>query len=110
MIPAQWCVFSFGSDTMSGDQEDDVLIGGHYTLADDLDAVAALMAAWTSPLSFTDRAAALKSGVGAGLYALNTSTVLDDVVSDNLSGDQQRDWFLVGAGDSTDTSGTNSVN
>ena len=55
--------------------------------------MAALLAEWTSARPTASGSPNLRAGVGAGAYALNTTTVLDDATSDTLTGDKDQDWF-----------------
>ena len=63
-------------------------------------ALNAIMSAWVDTgVSFAYRVAAIKSGVGAGSYKLDSTTVIDDNVQDVLAGDvsggaQSSDWFI----------------
>src|SRR5262249_61861857 len=79
-------VGGFGRDTLAGGAGDDVLVGGEYQDAYNLDAVAAVLAAWAGTSSYGQRVADLRAGVANGLYPLNTTAVLDDAMTDRLTG------------------------
>jgi autotransporter-associated beta strand protein len=91
-----------GSDRLVGDRGaaaggDDMLIAGS-TLYDANDvALSAILAEWTSNLSFTQRVNRLVAGVGSP--PLNLATVLDDMVLDQLRDDSALNWFIVGVVD-----------
>jgi Ca2+-binding RTX toxin-like protein len=82
-----------GVDVLTTAHDDDILIGGIYLDADDLGAAHDLMEEWKSSASYSQRLADLRAGGTDGLYALNTSTVLDDGSADRLTGGQGQDWF-----------------
>ncbi len=90
---------------------DDLLIGGTYLNSQDLDAVAAVLAEWTSSDSYSQRLANLHNGVGANSqYMLNTLTLFDDFTVDYLTGDKDQDWFWAFATDRTDEKGNETLN
>jgi Ca2+-binding RTX toxin-like protein len=100
-----------GQDTLAAVGGDDILIGGTYLASEDLDAVAAITTEWTSSQSYAQRLADLRAGVGdGGTYQLTTTTLLDDLTADYLSGAQGQDWFWVFAGDQTDQRGNETNN
>jgi Ca2+-binding RTX toxin-like protein len=99
-----------GQDYLFSDRGDDLLVGGVYTYSEDLDAVAALQAEWTSGRTYTQRVANLRAGVGAEAYALTTSTVLDDATADTLTGDKDQDWFWLFDLDGSDDRGNETSN
>ncbi len=86
----------FGEDDLKGGWEDDILIGGLTTFDNDLAALAAIRAEWTSAATYEARVANLTSGSGPNLVA--GSTVLDDVAQDTLNGQQASDWFFAALG------------
>jgi Ca2+-binding RTX toxin-like protein len=99
-------VGGLGQDTVSGAGGDDILIGGLYLASEDLDAVAAVTAEWSSARSYSQRVANLRSGVGAdAAYQLNPTTLLDDFTVDSLYGGQGQDWFWAFVTDGTDQRG-----
>jgi Ca2+-binding RTX toxin-like protein len=100
-----------GLDTLYAGGGDDILIGGIYLPSEDLDAVAAILAEWASSLSYNQRIADLRSGVGAnGIYQVNNTTVIDDGTADTLNGDKDQDWFWLLGLDQTDKKGNETVN
>jgi ELWxxDGT repeat protein len=92
-------VGDLGSDTLYAGSAGDILIGG-YTSYDsnttgNQTAVAYVMAEWDSTDSYTTRINKLIKGVGPnGAYALNSSTVFDNNVTDLLYGGAGTDWFF----------------
>jgi Ca2+-binding RTX toxin-like protein len=91
-----------GWDRLNAGPGDDILIGGSTTFDDDQEALASLMAEWSSDNSYEDRVANL-SGTGAG--GLNEdnfllfsdepdATIFDDGVRDFLHGSSGRNWFF----------------
>ncbi|WP_392533892.1 DUF4347 domain-containing protein [Nostoc sp. C117] len=107
---------SFGQDTINADKGDDILISGSYRYSSDLSAIAALLAAWLQPVSYSQRISNLKNGVGFdSLYALKPANITDDNVVDSVAGDtldgvQGEDWFIVSGNDNTDKKGNETVN
>jgi hypothetical protein len=102
---------SLGTDVVHGNQGDDVVIGGIWTQSGDLNAVNAVMAAWNTSGTVDQRRTLLKAGVGVdAIYKLNSSTVFDDLVVDQVFGDQQKDWFWLFGGDQNDKGGSDSAN
>jgi Ca2+-binding RTX toxin-like protein len=99
-----------GQDNLFGGNGDDVLVGGVYVSSEDLDAVAAVLAEWTSAQPYNQRIANLRAGVGTGADALNTSPILDDATADTLTGDKDQDWFWVFTLDRTDARGNETTN
>ena len=88
-----------GADQLTGGLDDDVLIGDQtfYSALEDLDALAALVTEWSSPIrTYTERITNLSTGVGAGgVFVLIPSlTVLFDGFSDSLTGAAGLDWFF----------------
>jgi len=52
-----------------------------------------ILATWTSNASYADRVAAIRSGEN-GVPQLDSTTVFDDTVRDDLFGGLGMDWFL----------------
>ncbi|MBC7852851.1 MAG: phosphatase PAP2 family protein [Pirellulaceae bacterium] len=76
-----------GRDTVYGLEGDDILIGGFTNRDENSQALAAIMATWTSGASFDSRIASLRP-------TLNAGTVSDDGDRDELFGLGGRDWYL----------------
>ncbi|MDB5299554.1 MAG: type secretion target repeat protein, partial [Phycisphaerales bacterium] len=93
-----------GIDTLSGGSGDDVLVAGSWAYGDDLDAAAAVMNVWgNASTAYAARVAALRSGIGApGLFAFDAASLLDDGLSNTLTGASGSDWFLGTTLDKTD--------
>ncbi len=97
-----------GADRLVGGPENDILIGGTTDFDLNRAALDALMAEWSSALSFAQRVQILKNGVGpGGAYKLNATTVHDDGLENVLtgsSGNSASNWFFLGRNDRiTDT-------
>jgi uncharacterized protein (TIGR03118 family) len=90
-----------GKDWLFGNGNSDVLIGGETTHDDNSADLLAILAEWNSSDSYATRISKLKSGTG-GLPALNSTTVLDDGVADQLFGGPGQDWFFKGPHDFAD--------
>jgi uncharacterized protein (TIGR03118 family) len=82
-----------GQDHLAGGFNDDILVGGSTTHDDDATALLQILDTWTSSQSYTDRIAAIRAGTG-GVPILDSSTVTDDAVADQLFGGQGLDWFF----------------
>ena len=81
-----------GKDTLSGDAGDDILIGGNSSASNNVAALNAIMAEWTSGNAYATRVGFLLNGGGA-----NGSTklsVTNDSVADRLTGGSELDWFF----------------
>ncbi|HUE71253.1 MAG TPA: hypothetical protein VMP01_10240 [Pirellulaceae bacterium] len=76
-----------GRDRLYGQADDDILIGGSTDADEDSDALAAIMAEWTSSASFENRTENLESLFGEG-------AILDDGKEDLLVGGGGRNWYL----------------
>lgn len=76
-----------GRDRLFGQGDDDILIGGTTGNDEDADALAEILAEWTSSSSFEDRVANLEA-------LLNDGSVLDDGKQDEAVGGGGRDWYL----------------
>jgi uncharacterized repeat protein (TIGR01451 family) len=89
-----------GHDLLFGEAHDDILISGSTADDENVDALTAIQAEWTSSNSYTTRVNNLRNGGGAnGAFTLDDTTVIDDSVSDTLFGNGGLDWFLFGSGD-----------
>ncbi|MBC7854155.1 MAG: calcium-binding protein [Pirellulaceae bacterium] len=99
-----------GIDTIHGNSMEDIIVGGALTYASessttiDRTALDAIMAEWRrTDLVFADRVGHISGSTSGGLngaYVLNSTTVLDDNVTDQLFGDGGTDWFVAGDKDS----------
>jgi Ca2+-binding RTX toxin-like protein len=94
-----------GQDVLNGGKGDDVLIGGTFKYSGDIDSVLGLMAIWNSSDTYDTRVANLRAGGSDGLFAFNTTTILDDGVKDTMNGAQGFDWFWAFGADFTDQHG-----
>jgi hypothetical protein len=74
-------VGGLGGDTLDGGQDDDILIGGRFT-----GSTSSVRSAWIGSGSYSSRVSGLRS-------SLNSSAVLDDGVTDSLTGGGASDWF-----------------
>lgn len=86
-----------GKDTLSGDADDDILIGGNSSASNNVAALNAIMAEWTSGNDYATRVGFLLTGGGA-----NGSTKLsatNDSAADRLTGGSELDWFFSSSGD-----------
>lgn len=86
-----------GKDTLGGDGDDDILIGGNSSVSNNVTALNAIMAEWTSGNDYATRVGFLLNGGGA-----NGSTKLsatNDSVADRLIGGSELDWFFSSSGD-----------
>jgi uncharacterized protein (TIGR03118 family) len=83
-----------GQDALFGRGGDDILIGGRTSHDAKPDELLQILGVWASPtMSYNDRVSAIRSGTG-GVPALNSTTVFDDGVRDDLFGGQGQDWFI----------------
>ena len=80
---------------------DDILIGGTSSLSNNVAALNAVMAEWSSANSFVSRVFNLFNGGGAnGAIVLNNLTVQNDSSSaDRLTGGSEIDWFFQSSND-----------
>lgn len=101
-----------GADRLVGDVGDDLIIAG-YTAYDAMDnALAAIMAEWTSARSYDDRVRNLRGDASSPTFAARANgetylavddshgravMVFDDGVKDTLTGNGGQDWFLFNA-------------
>jgi hypothetical protein len=90
-----------GADRIVGNADDDILIAGTTAFDDDVAALCAIMAEWTSERSYAERTANLRGTTSGGLngaYVLETegagATVFDDDAADVLTGSAGQDWFF----------------
>jgi len=87
-----------GADRIIGNSGDDLLIGGATTHDANEAALWALMQEWTSAADYDTRVARLRGTQSGGLngsVVLDSSTLLDDLAADVLTGSSGQDWFLV---------------
>jgi uncharacterized protein (TIGR03118 family) len=82
-----------GRDVLLGGGGDDLLIGGSTVHDSNAAALIQIQGEWTSPGSYNTRVARLRGGDG-GLPKLDSSTVIDDGVRDDLIGFSGLDWFF----------------
>jgi hypothetical protein len=80
-----------GADRLVGNSGDDLLIGGTTDYDDNSYALDAILAEWTSGLSYAQRVSNLSSGSG---FNLNDTTVHTDDEEDTLTGSAGADWFF----------------
>jgi hypothetical protein len=84
-----------GGDELRGGWGSDLLIAGRTIYDDDVSAIDAIMAEWTSNRPYGERVSKLRSGVGDPTVQLDNGTsVLDDDDADNLSGGFGLDWYF----------------
>lgn len=85
-----------GADRIAGRDGEDVLIAGSTSFDNNLIALQAIKAEWSSAGSYTTRVNNLRIGGGLnGSVVLDTDvTVFDDGVRDVLTGGQDTDWFI----------------
>jgi Ca2+-binding RTX toxin-like protein len=89
-----------GVDTLFGEAHDDILVAGPTIYDEDVTALQAILAEWTSSNSYTTRVNNIRFGGGAnGPFTLDEATVIDDGLIDTLWGNGGLDWFLFGSGD-----------
>jgi len=83
-----------GADDLHGGSNDDILVGGTWSSDASNAALRAVMGEWQrTDLTYTQRVASIKSGVGPLGYKLHGSTVIHDADVDTLTGSSGRDWF-----------------
>jgi Ca2+-binding RTX toxin-like protein len=91
-----------GADLLLGRPGDDILVGGSTSWDADETALSAIMAEWTSAADYQTRVAHLRGTTPGGVngnFLLDSTTVLDDLEVDLLSGGGGLDWFFTGVGD-----------
>jgi Ca2+-binding RTX toxin-like protein len=91
-----------GTDSLFGEAGDDILIGGTCSYSNNISAIDAIMAEWTSGNSYSVRISYLQNGGGSnGTNRLYSGTVQNDACAvDQLTGGTELDWFLQSVGDS----------
>jgi uncharacterized repeat protein (TIGR01451 family) len=93
-------VGGLGNDFLTGDAGDDILIGGETDFDDNLDAVQAIMAEWSSRNNYNTRVNNIRFGGGLNdPFTLDDSSVFDDFSKDDLIGGGNQDLFFVGNND-----------
>ncbi|WP_197527586.1 G8 domain-containing protein [Posidoniimonas polymericola] len=83
-----------GVDLLRGEAGDDILIGGGLTFEDDAAALRAALATWTSSDGYDARVAGLETPGSLGRIIVG-HTVVDDLVSDSMSGGGDQDWYVL---------------
>jgi uncharacterized delta-60 repeat protein len=88
-----------GADRIVGSSNDDLLISGRTNHDQNIAALLAITAEWTSSRSYQERIENLTDGTGTAIRAngstfLSESTVHDDGVRDVLTGSSGFDWFF----------------
>ncbi len=89
-----------GSDVVIGDSGDDILVAGKTSWDQNVTALEAIMAEWTSGRSYTQRVSNLINGSGSatranGSYFVTPDvTAFDDGAVDSLSGNGGQDWIV----------------
>jgi Ca2+-binding RTX toxin-like protein len=102
-----------GSDIILGNSSDDILVSGRTSHDEDILALWAIYAEWTSTRTFAQRTANLwGNGIGSsanGTTFLNndsadaiTDTVFADIDADTLTGGLNQDWFIADLAEITD--------
>jgi Ca2+-binding RTX toxin-like protein len=108
-------VGGLGADTINGGDGDDILIGG-YTTYDALTnpaALEAIKAEWVSADNYVQRRKKIlgvQPGGANGSYKLTSSTVVNDNVSDSMTGGGGTDWFWGNGLDAWDLNGPEKKN
>ncbi len=87
-----------GRDTIHGDTGTDILIGGETSHDSSNADLLAILAEWNSADPYATRIDKLTNGTG-GLPILNSTTVIDDEVTDHLFGGPGQDSYFKGAHD-----------
>jgi uncharacterized protein (TIGR03118 family) len=82
-----------GKDRLFGRGNDDILIGGRTDYDANQQALLQILAAWNTNDSYANRVAAIRSGAN-GVPKLDSTTVHDDGVRDDLFGGPGLDWFF----------------
>jgi hypothetical protein len=89
-----------GADHIVGNADDDILVSGTTDFDRNQAALAAILAEWTSALSYqarTDHIGGQPGGQNGSHYLINdgpSPTVHDDNQRDLLTGDAGRDWYF----------------
>lgn len=100
-----------GLDTLNGGGGEDLLVSEAISFANLADAAFAIQSEWLSSRTYAQRIAnILGTGTGTrfnGNYFLQPGvTVLQDSLIDSLFGEGDMDWFLAGASDANDATGS----
>jgi Ca2+-binding RTX toxin-like protein len=89
---------SAASDNMNGGAGEDIFVGGSTAYDNNLAALQALQAEWTSGGSNATRISNIRNGGGLnGSFVLKVgagATVFDDSAKDTYTGGNDRDWFF----------------
>jgi uncharacterized repeat protein (TIGR01451 family) len=97
-----------GNDQLFGEAGEDILVAGSTIYDANQQALTSIMAEWTSGNRYIERVNNIRFGTGAnGPFTLDAATVVDDGRNDQLRGDGDLDWFLIGAGDKLKDRGRN---
>jgi Ca2+-binding RTX toxin-like protein len=92
-----------GADFLYGDAGEDILVAGTTSHDNDVAALAAIVAEWTSGSSYETRTTNLRNGSGvprlAGTSAGAGQTAFNDSSVDNLIGGADQDWIFKGLDD-----------
>ncbi len=84
-----------GYGTLYAGSAGDILIGGSTSYNTNTTALAYIMAEWDSGDSYSTRVSKISKGRGLnGTYVLNSTTVVENGVSDSLYGGAGLDWFF----------------
>lgn len=92
-----------GADRIKGQKGEDILVAGPTSYDNNLTALCAIMAEWTSASAFADRVDHIMGTVPGGLngpFVFNpdpgngTVTVFNDGEKDHLTGGSGSDWFI----------------
>jgi len=90
-----------GEDLLNGRGNDDLLIAGDTVYDTNTVALLQILDEWTSNDSYFTRVKKLRAGTG-GLPVLDSTTVLNDHLHDDLIGGAGLDWFFARVDDTTD--------
>jgi Ca2+-binding RTX toxin-like protein len=89
-----------GADQLFGEGHDDVLVAGRTAHDENLAALRAIVAVWSSRSPYGARVSALRGDDPSGsLFTLDEGTIFDDGLTDTLWGGGGLDWFEIGIGD-----------
>jgi hypothetical protein len=87
-----------GLDRLTGGgQGGDILIGGTTAYDSQDQALTAILAEWRSSRTYNDRVARLRAGTG--VPKLDATTVVDDLLANQLVGGGGLDWYFKGDND-----------
>jgi len=84
-----------GRDILYGNGDDDILIGGRTTHDGNQTELSQILTAWNAADSYTNRVTTIRTGAG-GVPKLDSTTVIDDGIRDDLFGAAGLDWFFAG--------------